>query len=45
MRKAIITGITGQDGFFLSNFLLKKGYNVQGEEFFFAVTLKRFNQI
>ena len=30
MRKAIITGITGQDGFFLSNFLLKKGYNVQG---------------
>jgi GDPmannose 4,6-dehydratase len=30
MRKAIITGISGQDGFFLSRLLLKKGYEVHG---------------
>lgn len=30
MRKAIITGISGQDGFFLSRFLLRKGYEVHG---------------
>lgn len=28
--KAIITGISGQDGFFLSQFLLSKGYEVHG---------------
>jgi GDPmannose 4,6-dehydratase len=28
--KALITGITGQDGYFLSQFLLKKGYEVYG---------------
>ena len=28
--KAIITGITGQDGYYLSDFLLKKGYEVHG---------------
>lgn len=30
MKKAIITGITGQDGSYLSEFLLKKGYEVHG---------------
>ena len=28
--KALITGITGQDGFFLSKLLLSKGYEVHG---------------
>ena len=28
MKKALITGITGQDGAYLSEFLLKKGYEV-----------------
>jgi len=28
--KAIITGISGQDGYFLSQLLLKKGYEVHG---------------
>ena len=31
MRKvALITGITGQDGSFLAEFLLEKGYDVHG---------------
>jgi GDPmannose 4,6-dehydratase len=30
MKKAIITGITGQDGSYLAEFLLKKGYEVHG---------------
>tara|TARA_B100001250_G_scaffold256647_1_gene220962 strand:+ start:10337 stop:11368 length:1032 start_codon:yes stop_codon:yes gene_type:complete len=30
MKKAIITGITGQDGSFLADLLLKKGYEVHG---------------
>jgi GDPmannose 4,6-dehydratase len=30
MKKAIITGITGQDGAYLTEFLLKKGYQVHG---------------
>ena len=30
MKKALITGITGQDGYYLSKFLLKKGYKVFG---------------
>jgi GDPmannose 4,6-dehydratase len=30
MKKALITGITGQDGSFLAEFLLKKGYQVHG---------------
>ena len=30
MKKALITGITGQDGFYLTKFLLKKGYQVHG---------------
>jgi GDPmannose 4,6-dehydratase len=29
-RRALITGITGQDGSFLSEFLLEKGYEVHG---------------
>ena len=29
-KKALITGITGQDGSYLTEFLLKKGYEVFG---------------
>ena len=30
MKKALITGITGQDGSYLAEFLLNKGYEVHG---------------
>ena len=30
MKKALITGVTGQDGSYLSEFLLDKGYDVHG---------------
>ncbi len=30
MRKALITGVTGQDGSYLAEFLLQKGYEVHG---------------
>ena len=30
MKKALITGITGQDGAYLAEFLLEKGYEVHG---------------
>ena len=30
MKRAFITGITGQDGAYLSDFLVKKGYDVHG---------------
>lgn len=30
MKKALITGITGQDGSYLSEFLIEKGYDVHG---------------
>jgi GDPmannose 4,6-dehydratase len=30
MKVALITGVTGQDGAYLSEFLLKKGYEVHG---------------
>ncbi|MDD5658052.1 MAG: GDP-mannose 4,6-dehydratase, partial [Elusimicrobia bacterium] len=30
MKKALITGVTGQDGAYLSEFLLGKGYEVHG---------------
>jgi GDP-D-mannose dehydratase len=29
-KKALITGITGQDGAYLADFLLKKNYEVHG---------------
>ena len=29
-KTALITGITGQDGAYLAEFLIKKGYNVHG---------------
>ena len=29
-KKALITGITGQDGSYLADFLLKRGYEVHG---------------
>src|SRR3989344_61863 len=31
-KNVLITGITGQDGSYLAEFLLKKGYNVYGLE-------------
>ncbi len=30
VKKALITGITGQDGFYMADFLLNKGYKVYG---------------
>ncbi len=30
MKKAFITGVTGQDGYYLSKFLIEKGYQVHG---------------
>ena len=30
MKKALITGVTGQDGSYLAEFLLEKGYEVHG---------------
>ena len=30
MKRALITGITGQDGSYLAEFLLAKGYEVHG---------------
>ncbi|MGI4830207.1 MAG: GDP-mannose 4,6-dehydratase, partial [Janthinobacterium lividum] len=30
MKKALITGVTGQDGAYLAEFLLAKGYEVHG---------------
>ncbi len=30
MKKALITGITGQDGSYLAELLLEKGYKVHG---------------
>ena len=30
MKRAFITGITGQDGSYLAEFLLEKGYEVHG---------------
>ncbi len=30
LKKALITGVTGQDGAYLSDFLLRKGYQVHG---------------
>ena len=30
MRRSLITGVTGQDGSYLSEFLLEKGYDVHG---------------
>ena len=32
MKKALITGVTGQDGSYLADFLLKKGYEVHGNK-------------
>ena len=30
MKRALITGVTGQDGAYLSELLLQKGYEVHG---------------
>ena len=51
-KKALITGIAGQDGSYLSNFLLSKGYEVHGtfrrnssQEFYRLKELKIFDEI
>ena len=31
MKKALITGVTGQDGSYLSELLLSKGYEIHGQ--------------
>ena len=36
MKKALITGITGQDGSYLAELLLEKGYFVVGVDNFFG---------
>jgi GDPmannose 4,6-dehydratase len=42
MKKAIITGITGQDGSYLADFLINKGYQVH---WFFKKFRTFFNSI
>ncbi len=32
MKRALITGVTGQDGAYLSELLLQKGYEVHGSK-------------
>lgn len=43
MKKALITGITGQDGAYLTNFLLEKGYEVHG--LVRRSSIERYNRI
>ena len=52
MKKALITGVTGQDGAYLTELLLKKGYKVFGTfrrvstpNFWRLQTLGVFNKI
>ena len=33
MKKALITGVSGQDGYLLSEFLIKKKYKIIGIDF------------
>jgi len=42
-KVALITGITGQDGSYLAEFLIEKGYEVQ-EEFLRSYVLSYNNQ-
>jgi GDP-D-mannose dehydratase len=35
-KVALVTGITGQDGSYLAEFLLEKGYEVSGGRCFFS---------
>ena len=44
MKTALITGITGQDGSFLAEFLLEKGYEVHGTIRRSSVSLKTINR-
>ena len=37
MKKALITGITGQDGSFLAEFLLEKGYDAETDKMIVSV--------
>ena len=43
MKTALITGVTGQDGSYLAEFLLEKGYDVHGTIRPFAGRFQRTN--
>jgi len=43
MKKALITGITGQDGSYLAEFLLSKGYEVYGMVRWASTFIRRIN--
>ena len=45
MKKALITGITGQDGSYLAEFLLQKGYIVHGLKRRSSFNTQRIDQI
>ena len=45
MKKAIITGVTGQDGSYLAEFLLQKGYEVHGKGAHLLFNTQRINHI
>ena len=38
MKKALISGITGQDGSYLAELLLQKGYDTSGISVYFRIT-------
>ena len=44
-KKALITGITGQDGSYLAEFLLEKDYEVHGVKEDQAVSIQRESTI
>ena len=45
-KKALITGITGQDGAYLANFLIEKGYEVHGmRRQISSLNVDRINQL
>ena len=44
VKKALITGITGQDGAYLAEFLLQKGYEVHGIKRRASMTIERNNR-
>ena len=45
MKKALITGITGQDGSYLAEFLLEKGYEVHGIKRRVSLVSQRSEQV
>ena len=45
MKRALITGITGQDGSYLAEFLLDKGYEVQTGNYFGEDDIIRYDDV